>query len=109
MIIGFLSFFYFTNKNKNHNELVKINILFLILFISFLIYKTHDDFPYYHFPYIHYLTQSELFIGIGNFNHGFRTPSSIFYLNSLYYLPLLDHHFFQLGAVKNGIYSFYFS
>tara|TARA_B100000035_G_scaffold146833_1_gene125112 strand:- start:1447 stop:3123 length:1677 start_codon:yes stop_codon:yes gene_type:complete len=100
LIIGFLSFFYFTNKNENHNELVKINILFLILFISFLIYKTHDDFPYYHFPYTHYLTQSELFIGIGNFNHGFRTPSSIFYLNSLYYLPLLDHHFFQLGAVK---------
>ena len=29
-----------------------------------------------------------------------RTPSSIFYLNSLYYLPLLDHHFFQLGTVK---------
>ena len=50
-------------------------------------------------PYIYYLTQNELFIGVGNFNHGFRTPSSIFYLNSLYYLPFVNYYFFKLGAI----------
>ena len=58
-----------------------------IIFI--LVAKNHDDFPYYHFPYTYYLTQDNLHIGIGQFGHGFRTPSSIFYLNSLFYLPLI--------------------
>ena len=62
-------------------------------------YKTHDDFPYYHFPYTYYLTQSDLHIGVGNFGHGFRTSSSIFYLNSLFYLPLVKYYLFQLGAI----------
>ena len=100
LFVGLISFIFFINKDKSKKDLTKLNILFLILFISFLIYKTHDDFPYYHFPYIHYLTQNELLIGVGNFNHGFRTPSSIFYLNSLYNLPFINHYFFQLGAVK---------
>ena len=99
LFIGFFSFIYYVNKYENKKDLLKINILFLILFISFLIFKTHDDFPYYHFPYIYYLTQNELFIGVGNFNHGFRTPSSIFYLNSLYYLPFVNYYFFKLGAI----------
>ena len=62
-------------------------------------YKTHDDFPYYHFPYTYYLTQSDIHIGVGNFGHGFRTSSSIFYLNSLFYLPLVKYYLFQLGAI----------
>ena len=37
--------------------------------------------------------------GIGNFNHGFRTPSSIFYLNSLYYLPYINFFFFHMGSI----------
>ena len=60
-----------------------INFLLLILFIGVYVYKNHDDFPYYHFPYTYYLTQSDIHIGVGNFGHGFRTSSSIFYLNSL--------------------------
>ena len=73
-------------------------ILFLLLFISFLIFKSHDDFPYYHFPYTYYLTQSSSFVGIGQFNHGFRTPSSLFYFNSLFYLPVIKFHLFHIGS-----------
>ena len=29
---------------------------------------------------------------IGRFNHGFRTPSSIFYINSLFYLPFAEYY-----------------
>ena len=61
--------------------------------------KTHDDFPYYHFPYTYYLTQNKLMFGIGNFNHGFRTPSSIFYLNSIFYLPYINYFFFHMGSI----------
>ena len=38
--------------------------------------------------------------GLGNFNHGFRTPSSIFYLNSLFYLPVIKYYFFLLSIYK---------
>ena len=41
----------------------------------------NDDFSYYHFQYTYYLTQDSFSFGVGQFNHGFRTPSSIFYLN----------------------------
>ena len=55
--------------------------------------KTHDDFPYYHFSYSHYLTENSLIFGMGHFNLGYRTPSSIFYLNSLFYLPFVKKVF----------------
>ena len=99
LIIGILSFVYFFLKEKKGGSLIKINLFFLLLFISFIIFKSHDDFSYYHFPYIYYLTQTEIVLGIGNFNHGFRTPSSIFYLNSLFYLPYLDYYLYHMGAL----------
>ena len=95
--LGFVSFFFYTKKN--YYETLLTLLIFSILFISIIIFKTHDDFPYYHFGYSHYLTQSNLTIGIGIFNHGFRTPSAIFYLNSLFYLPLVKYYFFHLPAV----------
>ncbi len=99
LLIGLLSFFYFFKKQNKNKDILKLNFFFLIFYIGFIIFKSHDDFSYYHFPYIYYLTQSELFLGVGNFNHGFRTPSSIFYLNSLFYLPIIKYYFFQIGAV----------
>ena len=97
LIIGLISFIYFLrNRSK---EIIFTSSIFLLLFISLVIFKTHDDFPYYHFGYSHHLNQTSLVIGIGQFNHGFRTPSSIFYLNSLFYFPLIKFYFFHLSAV----------
>jgi hypothetical protein len=98
LVLGLLSFIYFFEKKKK-SEYILFYLFFLILFIGFVIFKSHDDFSYYHFPYTYYLTQSNLLVGVGNFNHGFRTPSSIFYLNSLFYLPIIKYYFFHLGAV----------
>ena len=98
LVLGLIIFFYYFDK-KYKNDYILFYLFFLILFIGFVIFKSHDDFPYYHFPYTYHLTQNNLFVGIGNFNHGFRTPSSIFYLNSLFYLPIVKHYFFHIGAV----------
>lgn len=102
LVFGFISYlkFYLEPKKiffKNYNKY--IFLIFLILIISLLTVKSHDDFPYYHFPYTFYLTQENLIIGIGSLNHGFRTPSSIFYLNSLFYIPIIKHFTFNFGAV----------
>ena len=96
LVVGIILYFIFKNRN---NDFVLTFIIFSILFIALIIIKTHDDFPYYHFPYTYYLTQDKLMFGIGNFNHGFRTPSSIFYLNSLYYLPYINFFFFHMGSI----------
>ena len=84
---------------KSNFQQLKCLTVFAILFISIIIFKTHDDFSYYHFAYSYNLTQNDLIIGLGNLNHGFRTPSSIFYLNSIFYLPLIEHYFFHLSPI----------
>ena len=96
VLIGFLLYLSF---NLNYQQFYYSFTVFAILFISIIIFKTHDDFPYYHFAYSYNLTQNNLFIGLGNLNHGFRTPSSIFYLNSLFYLPLVEYYFFHLASI----------
>ena len=89
----------------NRNEIIIKNnikyliIVFIILNIFILVSKNHDDFPYYHFPYTHLLTEYSNMIGLGNFNHGFRTHSSIFYLSSLFNLPFSNFYLFHLSPV----------
>jgi len=94
----FLSAF-FIIKNPERKFFFLLLLIFLILFIGLVIFKTHDDFPYYHFPYSYYLTQHPTYIGVGIFNHGFRTPSSIFYLNSIFYLPFIKYYMFLIPSI----------
>ena len=101
IIIGIISFifYFFNNKEFLKKYLRYIFFVFGLLIVALLAAKTHDDFPYYHFPYIYYLTQENLIIGIGQLVHAFRTPSSIFYLNSLFYLPIIKYFLFSMGAI----------
>ena len=98
LVIGV--FLFFIKKNFLINKNFKIFIfVFSLLFFGFAIFKNHDDFTYYHFPYIYYINQFPHMFGVGNFNHGFRTPSSIFYLNSLYLLPFFKYFLFNIGQI----------
>ena len=97
--VGLLSIYYFRNKLLTKKNLIFLFSIFFIIFLAFVIFKTHDDFGYYHFPYSYYLNKFSMIIGIGPLNHGFRTPSSIFYLNSLFYLPYLDYYLYHMGAI----------
>ena len=101
LIIGLILFIYlFKQKYSSYkSEIIFSFIVFILLFCAVLQFKNHDDFPYYHFPYTYYLTQQSLHIGIGQFNHGFRTPSSIFYINSLFYLPYAKFYLFNLTSL----------
>ena len=99
-----LGFIFFVIKIKNFNKLSKNNLYFSIGIFAFLlfglfIYKAHDDFLYYHFQYSYYLTQQPTVIGIGNFGLGLRTSSSLFYLNSMFYLPFIKYFTFQITPV----------
>ena len=94
LLVTLIKFIYFIFKKKYSSEKKNIKlilIIFLILSVAIFSAKNHDDFPYYHFSYIHLLSNSNLSIGLGNFSHGFRTPSSIFYLASFLYLPKVNY------------------
>jgi hypothetical protein len=97
LILSFLKLF--KNFSSYKKEFFLTILVFCIISSSLFLYKNHDDFPYYHFPYTYYLTQQSFYIGVGQFNHGFRTPSSIFYLNSLFYLPHAKYYLFHLGSI----------
>ena len=99
--IGLILFSYLIKKKYSEykNEIIFSFIVFIFLFCAVLQFKNHDDFSYYHFPYTYYLTQQSLYVGVGQFNHGFRTPSSIFYINSLFFLPYAKFYLLNFFSV----------
>jgi hypothetical protein len=87
------------NFQSNKKEYLLFFLIFLLLFFSAFGYKTNEDFPYYHFNYTMLLVENSSFLGIGILNHGFRTPSSLFYVNSLFYLPFIKFYSFHMAAL----------
>ena len=98
LLVGgiFFFFFYFLKISKKKTYLYIL--IFILIYLGILIGKPHDDFHYYHFPYIHYLLNSDFIYGVGHLNHGFRTSSSIFYINALFFNPLTGYGTFHFGA-----------
>ncbi len=99
LTIGLLGFFFLLKKKLFRKKIKLIFIISSLLFIGILMYKTHDDFFYYHFPYTVSLIEFKKIFGVGNLEHGFRTPSSIFYFNSLFYLPIIEKSLINSGAI----------
>ena len=98
LLIGIFSFLFFYNKSDKNNLIQHLSI-FTILIIFILVAKNHDDFPYYHYPYSHFLTQYEHPIGFGHLNNGFRNASSLFFLNSLFFLPKIEFYLLNISPV----------
>ena len=105
LTIGLFAFFLLLKKRLFRKKIKLILLISSVLFIGILMHKTHDDFFYYHFPYIISLIELKKIFGLGNLEHGFRTPSSIFYFNSLFYLPILQKSLINSGAIYFMIFS----
>ncbi len=100
LIVGLTLVIYFLKNLRTYKaDIILFFTVFSILFIFILVGKNHDDFPYYHFPYIHLLTQDNHPFGLGLLNNGFRNQSSLFFFNSLFYLPKIDIYFYHIGSV----------
>ena len=106
-LIGISFFLYLFKTNYKKKNLIILCIIFFTILISFFGFKTHDDFPYYHFPYTNYLTTSEIIVGVGNYDPSWRYPSSIFYFNSLFYLPVIKYFLYHIGALMIMGYSLF--
>ena len=99
IFIGCIVFFINRNREIIKKNVKNLSFSFIVLIVFILASKQHDDFSYYHFPYAHLLTEYANMIGLGNFNHGFRTHSSIFYLSSLFNLPFSNYFLLNLSPV----------
>ena len=107
LLIGLIFFLLYV---KEFNKEKSFKLLFIILFLSLILIfvgKNHDDFPYYHFPYIFTLTEYPHPIGLGNLNHGFKTHSSIFLLSSIFSLPGAKYNLFHFAPAYIMIFSNY--
>ena len=105
LVIGLFAFFFVLKKKIFRKKIKLILLISTVLFVGILMYKTHDDFFYYHLPYTISLIEFKKIFGVGNLEHGFRTPSSIFYFNSLFYLPILEKSLINSGAIYFLIFS----
>ena len=94
-IVGISSFTFFIRNEKNYLKLKKFIILFSILFIALLIIRNHDDFNYYHLTYSLGLTENKIFMGLGQFQHGYKHHSSLFFFNSIIFLPYIKYYLFH--------------
>ena len=93
-LFGFLLFIILKAENKK--EYLKIIFLISLFTISaLLISKTHDDFSYYHLPFTIYLTEQKVIFGMGQLLHGYKFLSSLFFLNSTFYLPFIEYFSFH--------------
>ena len=93
--IGLISFAYFFCKLKLNKDYILLIILIFILGSSLLILKNHDDFPYYHLTYSLGLTENKIQIGLGNLGIGYTHHSSLFFLNSIIFLPYIKFYLFH--------------
>ena len=110
LILHSFGFFYlFFNFNlKDRNFLKYIFYISLLTLSALMISKTNDDFSYYHFPFTKYLTEQKIIFGMGNLNHGFNLLSSLFFLNSTFYLPFINFFSFHFSLLYFLIFFNYF-
>ena len=96
--IGLILFVILRNRiNELKKNFFYHLLIFLLLFIFISVSKNHDDFPYYHLTYALNLSENSFMIGTGNFGHGFRTFSSLFFFHSILYMPFVDFYLFHSG------------
>ena len=94
-LLGITFFIYFLINKKIDFKFRLYLLIFSILFIGLLILRNHDDFNYYHLTYSLGLSENKLILGLGNLGHGYTQHSSIFFLNSILYLPVVKYYLFH--------------
>ena len=98
LILGLIFLILNFNRIKNlKKEIIYTFVIFLFLLLFISIGKNHDDFPYYHFSYIQLLTDYSHPYGLGRINNGFRSPSSIFFISSIFFLPKIEIYLFHIS------------
>ena len=105
--VGIIFFFYFYLRDFSiyKKRILKFLLLILLFIILLFLSKNNEDFPYYHLPFMVNLIENKVQFGIGHFNYSYRTPSSLFYLQSLFYLPGVGYYLLHASGLIILIFS----
>ena len=83
-ILG-LRFYYFSKIQLNKKLLIYL-LIFLILVPIYISQKYHEDFGYYHLPYIINIINEKIIFGLANLNRAFVHNSIWINIQSIFYL-----------------------
>ena len=100
LFIGLILFL--INHKSSLTKLYKSNLLYLIIFLILLpIYisqKYHEDFGYYHLPYVITMTEEKIIFGLANSNSAYVHNSIWLNTISLFSLPKNNFNFLTLPS-----------
>lgn len=99
LLIGILFFFYKTKsyfKEIYKKKKVIYFFIFLILIPIFLSQKYHEDFGYYHLPYLISFSEHKIIFGLANSNTAFTHNSLWLNIIGIYFFPGNDFNFVTL-------------
>ena len=110
IILHFIGIFYFYYSflKKNINFYKHIFYISIFLIPLLLISKTHDDFSFYHYPFTKFLTENHIIFGMGHINVGYNFLSSLFFLNSTFFLPYIELFSFHFTIIYFLLFFNYF-
>jgi hypothetical protein len=98
--VGVILFIFLIYKKILHkNFIINLFKISLLVFLGLFISKTNDDFPYYHLPFTMILVENKIQFGLGNLNTAYNHVSSLFFLNSTLYLPIIKHYSFNFTNI----------
>lgn len=97
IILLFGLFIFFKNNHKINFKKFKFNLeIFLIIFLTIAIflmfwgYKPHEDFGYYHLPYIKAFLSQKIIFGFVNILEPYLWNSMFLNLSSVFVIPYFD-------------------
>ena len=83
-LLGLKNLNFFQNNKKK--DLINYFIIFLILIPIYIAQKYHEDFGYYHLPYVINMISEKIILGLGNVNRAFIHNSIWLNIISIFYL-----------------------
>ena len=80
-------------KKLNYKIIIKVLIIFIILFICSLTTTVHDDFYWYHLPTINYIHENKIIFGLASLNDQLGYGQGYFYFSTLFLDPYFKSNF----------------
>ena len=110
IIVG--NFLFFINFNLR-KVLIKKNLIYLLIFLFlipiFISHKYHEDFGYYHLPYLISLAEQKIIFGLANANIAYAHNSLWLNITSIYLLPNNNFIFISLPTFLTYVCFIFFS
>lgn len=95
ILIHSLGVIFFVKNFKSFNIDKSYYFIILAISIALIVSKNHDDFPFYHFQQAFNFSTNKFQIGLANLDFSYAHNSSLLFLNSLFYFPVVKYYLYN--------------